>query len=41
MGDKWIRDMVVEKVATHLCLTQFIKELKFTVEQCRVVKHQI
>ena len=27
------RDMVVGKVAVHLCLTLIIKELKFGVEQ--------
>jgi hypothetical protein len=30
--------MVVGKVVTHLCLTLIIKELKFSVEQSRVVK---
>ena len=29
--------MVVGKVAVHLCLTLIIKELKFSVEQSRVV----
>ena len=29
--------MVVGKVVTHLCLTLIIKELKFSVEQSRVV----
>jgi hypothetical protein len=29
----------VGKVVTHLCLTLIIKELKFSVEQSRVVKH--
>jgi len=38
-NDKWRRDMVVGKVVTHLCLTLIIKELKFSVEQSRVVKH--
>ena len=36
-NDKRRRDMVVRKVATHLCLTLFIKELKFSVKQSRVV----
>ena len=38
-NDKWRRGMVVGKVMTHLCLTLIIKELKFSVEQSRVVKH--
>jgi hypothetical protein len=38
-NDKWRRDMVVGKVVTHLCLTLIIKELMFSVEQSRVVKH--
>jgi hypothetical protein len=38
-NDKWRRDMVVGKAVTHLCLTLIIKELKFSVEQSRVVKH--
>jgi hypothetical protein len=29
--------VAVGKVAAHLCLTQIIKELKFSVEQDRVV----
>jgi len=29
--------MAVEKVATHLCLTLIIKELKISVERDRVV----
>ena len=33
--------MVVGKVVAHLCLTLIIKELKFSVEQSRVVKHYI
>ena len=36
-NDKRRRDMVVGKVAAHLCLTLIIKELKFSVEQSRVV----
>ena len=32
-----IREVVVGKVATHLCLTLIIKELKISVEQGRVV----
>jgi hypothetical protein len=36
-NDKRIRDMVVGKVVTHLCLTLIIKELKFNVEHDRVV----
>ena len=32
-----IRELAVGKVATHLCLTQIIKELKISVEQGRVV----
>ena len=35
--DKRRRDMVVGKVAAHLCLTLIIKELKISVEQDRVV----
>ena len=31
--------MVVGKMVAHLCLTLIIKELKFSVEQSRVVKH--
>ena len=31
------RDMIVVKVAAHLCLTLIIKELKFNVEHDRVV----
>ena len=31
-NDKRRRDMVVGKVAAHLCLTLIIKELKFSVE---------
>ena len=38
-NDKRRRDMVVGKVVAHLCLTLIIKELKFSVEQSRVVKH--
>ena len=29
--------MIVRKVVAHLCLTLIIKELKFSVEQSRVV----
>ena len=36
-NDKRRRDMVVGKVAVHLCLTLIIKELKFSVEHSRVV----
>jgi hypothetical protein len=36
-NDKRIRDMVVGKVVTHLCLTLIIKELKINVEHDRVV----
>ena len=36
-NDKRRRDMVVGKVAAHLCLTLNIKELKYSVEQSRVV----
>ena len=36
-NDKWRRDMVVGKVAAHLCLTLINEELKFSVEQSRVV----
>ena len=31
------REVVVGKVATHLCQTLIVKELKITVKQCRVV----
>ena len=40
-NDKRRRDMVVGKVAAHLCLTLIIKEMKFSVEHSRVVKHYI
>ena len=36
-NDKSKRDMVVGKVTAHLCLTLIINELKFSVEQSRVV----
>ena len=42
-----IREVAAEKVATRLCLTLIIEELKISVEQRRVVttlniiKHQI
>jgi hypothetical protein len=32
-----IREVVVGKVAAHLCLTLIVKELKINVEQSRVV----
>ena len=33
--------MVMGKMVTHLCLTLIIKEMKFSVEHSRVVKHYI
>ena len=33
--------MVMGKVVTHLCLTLITKELKFSAEHSRVVKHYI
>ena len=35
--DNIIREVAVEKVASHLCLTLAIKELKISVEHDRVV----
>jgi hypothetical protein len=32
-----IREVAVGKVATHLCVTLIIKELRISVEQSRVV----
>ena len=46
-NDNRIRDMVVGKVASHLCVTLIIEGLKFSVEHSMVVttliliKHQI
>ena len=36
-NDKKRKEVVVGKVAAHLCLTLIIKELKFSVEHDRVV----
>jgi hypothetical protein len=36
-NDKKRREMAVEKVATHLCLTLIIKEMIISVERDRVV----
>ena len=36
-NDKRRRAMEVGKATTHLCLTLIIKQLKFSVEQSRVV----
>ena len=36
-NDKRRKEVVVGKVAAHLCLTLIIKELKINVEQDRVV----
>ena len=37
-NDKRIMEVAIGEVATHLCLTLIIKELKISVEQDRVVK---
>jgi hypothetical protein len=36
-NDKKRREVEIEKVAAHLCLTLIIKELRISVEQDRVV----
>ena len=36
-NDKRRKEVVVGKIAIHLCLTQIIKELKISVEHDRVV----
>ena len=36
-NDKKIKEVVVRKVAAHLCLTLTIKELKISVEHNKVV----
>ena len=36
-NDKRRRDMVVKKVAAHLCLTLIIRELTFSFEHSRVM----
>jgi hypothetical protein len=36
-----IKEVLVGKVAAHLCLTLIVKEMKINVEHGRVVKHYI